>query len=100
MLRSFQRNWLTCCINFMAAMLFIPFSEVGRLVHVLDDLPPTHAGIVGAEGDLTFLSAVRNHAHLSAAKVIIEKILEPHAFDAEHAPVVSGTRFLLVHPSH
>ena len=59
-------------------------------MHVLDDLPPADAGVVGAERNLAFLGAVRNDAHLGAAKIIIKKILEPHAFDAEHAPVVGG----------
>ena len=81
----------------MPAVLFVPFGEVGRLVHVLDDLPPAHASVVGAEGNLAFLSAVRNHAHLSAAEVVIEEILEPHAFDTEHAPHVVRVSSLLGH---
>src|SRR5260370_25700559 len=73
-------------VNRVAAVFFVSFAEVGGLVHVLDDLAPADAGVVGAEGNLAFLSAVRNDAHLSASEVIVKKILEPHAFDAEHAP--------------
>src|SRR6185312_3173307 len=70
----------------MALVLFVPFGEVCSLMHVLDDLPPADSGIVSAEANLAFLRAVGNDAHLSAAEIVVEQILEPHAFDAEYAP--------------
>ena len=75
-------------VNGVALVLFVPIFEIRRFVHVLDDLPPADPGIVSAEGNLAFLRAVRNDAHLGAAEIIVEKILKPHALDAEHAPVV------------
>ncbi len=83
-----EGNVLTCRVDRMPAVFFIPLGEVGGLVHILDDLSPADSGVVGAEGDLTFLCAVGNHAHLGAAEVVVEKILEPHTFDAEHTPDV------------
>src|SRR5215510_14355047 len=82
------RHVVTGGVNGVALVLLIPIFEVGGLVHVFDDLPPAHAGVVGAEGYLAFLRAVGNDTHLGAAEVIVEQILEPHAFNAEHAPVV------------
>src|SRR6266850_2926800 len=78
-------------VNCMASMLFIPLTEVGRLVHVLDDLTPTNARVVSAERNFALLSAVGNHAHLSATEIIVEEILKPHALDAEDAPDVVGS---------
>jgi hypothetical protein len=34
------------------------------------------AGVVGAEGDFAFLRAVRDDAHLGAAEVAVEQVLE------------------------
>ena len=56
-------------------------------LHLLDDVPPADAGVVGAEADLAHLRAVRDDAHLGAAEVVVEEILEPHAGDEEHAPL-------------
>ena len=81
---------MTGGINRVASVFFIPLAEVRGLVHVLDDLPPANAGVVSAEGDFAFLSAVRNDAHFRAAEIVVEEILKPHALDAEHAPDVVG----------
>src|SRR5437588_12394097 len=92
------RNVVAGRVNGVALVLFVPFFEVGSLVHVLDDLTPTNAGVISAEGNLAFLSAVGNHAHLGAAEVVIEKVLEPHAFNTKHAPIV--TRSILAGARH
>src|SRR5260370_33755941 len=84
-----ERNVLTCCVNRVTSVLFIPLREIGGLMHVLDDLSPTNTRVVSTEGNLAFLSAVRNHAHLCAAEVVIEKILKPHSFYAEHSPDIA-----------
>src|SRR5258706_648686 len=89
MLLGNSGNFMTGGVNRVASVFFVPLAEVCSLVHVLDDLPPTHARVIGAEGDLAFLSAVGNHAHLGAAKVVVEKILKPHTFNAEHAPDIA-----------
>src|SRR5712671_6760295 len=88
------RNVVTRGINGVALVFLVPVSEVRGLVHVLDNLPPADAGVVGAEGNLAFLSAVGNDTHLGAAQIVVEKILKPHAFHAEHAPVVGGVGVL------
>ena len=43
------RNIVAGRVNGMAFVLFVPFFEIRGLVHVLDDLPPANAGVVGAE---------------------------------------------------
>src|SRR5687767_11219138 len=80
------------CVPFV---FLVPVGEVCGLVHVLNDLPPAYAGVVSTEGDFAFLSAVRNHAHFSAAEIVVEEVLKPHAFDAEHTPDVAGVFGLL-----
>src|SRR4030095_235693 len=92
MLSCFQRNGFSGGVNLVTAVFFIPLTEIRRLVHVFDDLTPADAGVVGAEGYFTFLRTVRNHAHLSAPKIVIEKILEPHAFNTQYAPDVGVLR--------
>src|SRR6266404_1916856 len=75
-------------IDRVTSMLVIPLCKACGLVHVLDNLSPTNARVVSAEGNLTFLRAVGNHAHLCATEVVIKQILKPHALDTENAPDV------------
>src|SRR4029078_3829270 len=77
--------------NLVTAMLLIPLRNGRVLVHVLDDVSPTNPRCVSAEGDLTFLSAVRNDAHLGATEVVVEKILEPHSRDKQEVPAIRTT---------
>jgi hypothetical protein len=58
-------------------------------VHLLDDVAPAHARVVGAEADLAFLRGVGDDALLGAAEVVVEQILEPHAGDEEEVPAVA-----------
>src|SRR6266850_7473206 len=95
MLLGNSGNVVTCSVDRMPFVLLIPVGEVRCLVHVLDDLPPADARVVSAEGDFALLSAVRNHAHFSAAEVVVEEVLKPHALDAEHTPDVAGVFGLL-----
>ena len=74
--------------DLMAAVLLIPLGEGGRHVHLLDDVAPSHAGVVGAEADLAFLRGVGDDALLGAAEVVVEQVLEPHAGDEEEVPAV------------
>src|SRR5882757_3865075 len=69
-------------------MLFIPLGERGRHVHLLDDVPPSHARVVSAERDLAFLRRVRNNALLRPPEVVVEQILEPHPRDKQEVPPV------------
>src|SRR4026208_2502417 len=57
----------------------VPGGERPRHMHLLEDVPPADAGVVGAERDLTLLRAVRNDAHLRAAGGGGDEILGPHA---------------------
>ncbi len=69
-------------------MLLVPLRDGRVLVHVLDDVSPTDTGVVGAEGNLAFLRAVRNDAHFRAAEVVVEEILEPHSRDKQEVPAI------------
>ena len=77
----------------MAAVLLIPLGEGGGHVHLLDDVPPADAGVVGAEGDFAFLRGVGDDALFGTAEVVVEQVLEPHAGDEEEVPAV-GTALL------
>src|SRR5690349_1225617 len=69
-------------------MLLIPLSHRRVLVHVLDDVSPTDSRVVRAEGDFTFLRAVRDDAHFSATEIVVEEILEPHTRDKQEVPAI------------
>src|ERR1700688_2160396 len=73
-------------INFMLAVSAIPLRDRRVFVHVLDDLPPADAGVICAEGDFALLRGIRNDAHLRAAEIVVEQILEPHAGDEQEIP--------------
>src|SRR5215210_3931673 len=76
--------------DFMTAMLLIPLRDGRVLVHVLDNVSPTDAGVVGAEGDFALLRAVWDDAHLRAAEIVVEEVLEPHARDEEEVPAIGA----------
>src|SRR4051812_7742857 len=85
-------------VDRVAAVLLVPLCEPGGLVHLLDYLPPADARVAGAETYLALLRAVRYDAHLGAAEVVVEQVLEPHALDAQHAPSVGRViRLLRLH---
>src|ERR1700679_2668732 len=71
-------------------MLLVPLGEGGGHVHLLDDVAPAYAGVVGAEADLTLLCGVGDDALLGAAEVVVEEVLEPHAGDEEEIPAVGA----------
>ena len=93
-----ERHVLVAGEDLVAAVLLVPLGERGRHVHLLEDVPPADAGVVGAEGDLTLLRAVGDDAHLRAAEVVVEEILEPHAGDEQEVPAI-GAPLLDVVPS-
>src|SRR5258708_4406377 len=66
----------------------IPLGECRCHVHLLDDVAPADARVVGAEGDFTLLRGIRDDAHLGAAEVVVEQILEPHPGDEQEVPAV------------
>ena len=74
----------------MAAMLLIPFGEGGGHVHFLDDVPPSHAGVVGAEADLALLRGIGNNALLGAPEIVVIQVLEPHAGDEKEVPAIGA----------
>src|SRR5215216_5135315 len=91
-------NVFTTRKNVMPAVLLIPLRHGRILVHVLDNVSPTNARVVSAEGDFAFLCAVRNDAHLRAAEVVVEKILEPHSRDEQEVPAI-GTALFNIFPA-
>ena len=76
--------------DLVAAVLLVPLGERRRHVHLLDDVAPADAGVVGAEGDFALLRGIRDDAHLGAAEVVVEQILEPHAGDEQEVPAVGA----------
>src|SRR2546421_440113 len=83
-------NALPLGIDFMLAVRPIPLRDGRVLVHVLNDLAPADAGIVRAEGNLALLRGVRDDAHLGAAEVVVEQILEPHAREEQEGPRIGS----------
>src|ERR1051326_6751974 len=88
MIESRQRHGLISRIDLMSSFLSIPFSDGGILMEIFNDLPPSNACVIGAEGDFSFLRSVRNDAHFGAAEIIVEEILEPHAGHEHEVPAV------------
>ena len=79
MLRAAELHALAAGENLVAPVLLVPLGQRGGHVHFLDDVSPTHAGVVSAKGNLALLRGVRNDALLGPAKIVVEQILEPHA---------------------
>ncbi len=40
------RNFLSLCVNGMTSVFLVPLAQRCRLMHLLDDLPPTDSGVV------------------------------------------------------
>ena len=85
-----ERHLLAAGEDLVTAVLLVPLGEGRGHVHLLDDVPPADAGVVGAEGDLPFLRGIRDDAALGAAEVVVEQILEPHAGDEQEVPAVAA----------
>ena len=83
-----QRQVLVLRVDRVPPVLRVPLGDGRVRLHLLEDVPPADAGVVRAEADLAHLRAVRDDAHLGAAEVVVEEILEPHPGDEEHAPLV------------
>ena len=83
---ALQVDFLALGEDVVLAVLLVPLSHGRVLVHVFDDFAPTHAGVVGAEGNFTLLGGVGDDAHFGAAEVVVEKILEPHSSDEQEVP--------------
>ena len=73
-------------VDRVLAVFLEPLRNTRRAVQLLHDVAPTHAGVVGAEGYLPLLGAIRNDAHLGAPKVVVEEILKPHPGHEQEAP--------------
>src|SRR5208282_3756872 len=86
MFKALEIDALALGVDFMFAVILVPLGDRRVLVHVLDDLAPAYARVVGAEANFALLRGVRNDAHFGAAEVVVEKILEPHAGDEEEIP--------------
>src|SRR5260370_10444422 len=86
MVRGVEIDVLALGVDLVLAMVLVPLGDSGVLVHVFDDLAPADSGVVRAEADFALLRAVGDDAHLGAAEIIVEEILEPHAGDEEEVP--------------
>src|SRR5271166_5724449 len=64
MFRAAELHALAAGENLMPAMLLVPLGQRGRHVHFLDDVPPTHPGVVSAKRNLSLLRGIRNDALL------------------------------------
>src|SRR6266446_9982536 len=67
-----QWNVLATGEDFVTTMLLIPFRDGRVLMHMLNYVAPANASVVGAETNLTFLSSVRNDAHLRSTEIVIK----------------------------
>ncbi len=83
-----QGEVLVLGVDGVAAVGAVPLGDGGVGLHLLEDVPPAGAGVVGAEADLAELGAVGDDAHLGAAEIVVEQILEPHPRHEEDAPLV------------
>ena len=72
----------------MTTLFLVPLRQGRRLMHILDNLAPTHAGIIGTERDLSILRPVWDDAHLSPAEIVGPQVLKPHPFHAEDSPFI------------
>src|SRR5260370_37158595 len=77
---------LTLGVDLMLSVRLVPLGDGRILVHVLNDFAPAYARVVRAEGNFALLRGVRDDAHLGAAEIVVEKILEPHAGDEQEVP--------------
>ncbi len=93
MRRVAQIDFFTAGKDFVATVFFIPLSDRRILVHVLDDVSPTDAGVVCTERNFAFLRSVRDDAHFGASEIVVEQILEPHSRDKQEVPRVLTTFF-------
>ena len=88
MLLRFHTHVLAAGKNFVPPVLFVPFGERGRHVHLFDNVPPAHARVVGAERNLAFLRCIRDNALLGASEVVIKQVLKPHSRDEQEIPAI------------
>src|SRR5579864_4483526 len=74
--------------NLVLAVLVVPLGQRGGHMHLLDDVAPANPGVVRAEGDLAFLSGIRDDALLRAPEIVVEQVLEPHSRNKQEVPPV------------
>ena len=87
---GFEADLLAAGEDLVTAVLLVPLGQSRGHVHLLDDIAPAHAGVVGAEADLAFLRGVGDDALLGAAEVVVEQVLEPHAGDEQEVPAIAA----------
>ena len=64
----------------------VPVGDRSGTESILDDLTPTHPGVVGAERDLPELGAIGDDAHLGSAEIVIPQVLKPHPGNEQKSP--------------
>src|SRR5580692_8627877 len=97
MLRAAELHALPAGENLMPAVLFVPLAQRGGHMHLLDDVPPTHPGVVSAKRNLTLLRRVGDDALLGPAEIVVEQILEPHARHEQQVPPILTAPEYVVH---
>src|SRR5580700_6626522 len=97
MLRAAELHALPAGENLMPAVLFVPLAQRGGHMHLLDDVPPTHPGVVSAQITLNFLGGVGDDALLRPPKIVVEQKLEPHARPEQPVPAVALATENVVH---
>src|SRR5208283_3722663 len=83
--------------NLVPPVLFIPFGQGSRHVHLLNDVPPPHPGVVSAERNLPLLRRIRDNALLRPPEIIVKQILKPHPRNKQKVPPVLPTLHHIVH---
>src|SRR5258708_19509016 len=74
--------------NLVPPMLLIPLGQGSGHVHLLDDVPPSHARVVSAERNLALLRRIRDNALLRPPEVIVKQILKPHPPNNQQVPPI------------
>src|SRR5437879_4795461 len=81
-------HFLAARKNLVPPMLFIPLGQRSSHVHLLDDVPPSHARVVSAERNLPLLRRIRDNALLGSAEVVVKQILKPHSRNKQEVPPI------------
>src|SRR5262249_47397396 len=79
-------------VDLMLAVRAVPLRDGRVLMHILDNLPPADAGVVSTKGNFALLRGIRDDAHLGAAEVVVEQVLEPHSSNEEEVPRILSAR--------
>ena len=86
-----ELHFLAAGEHLVTAVVLVPLCNGCVLVHMLDDVAPSDPRVISTERDLALLRAVGDDAHLCAAEIVVEEVLEPHPRDEQEVPRVLAT---------